>query len=110
MTRLLERNPEAVAAQAAGTPLVFEPTMEEARAESHAVICGCVQDLMDRTGLKARDIDFLIINCSLFSPTPSLCAMVSNHFKLRSDCKTCAILLLLMLLQMQMLGACRHGA
>ena len=36
-------------------------------------------------GLKPRDIDFLVLNCSLFSPTPSLTAMVINHFKMRSD-------------------------
>jgi predicted naringenin-chalcone synthase len=30
----------------------------------------------------------LIINCSLFSPTPSLCAMVSSHFGMRSDIST----------------------
>ena len=36
-------------------------------------------------GLKPRDIDFLVLNCSLFNPTPSLTAMVINHFKMRSD-------------------------
>lgn len=36
-------------------------------------------------GLKARDIDILVVNCSLFNPTPSLSAMVVNHFKMRSD-------------------------
>ena len=35
--------------------------------------------------MKPRDIDFLVLNCSLFSPTPSLTAMVINHFKMRSD-------------------------
>ena len=36
-------------------------------------------------GLKARDIDILVVNCSLFNPTPSLSAMIVNHFKMRSD-------------------------
>ena len=30
-------------------------------------------------------IDILIVNCSLFNPTPSLSAMVVNHFKMRSN-------------------------
>ena len=33
-------------------------------------------------------VDFLVINCSLFSPTPSLCAMAANKFKMRSDVRT----------------------
>ncbi len=35
--------------------------------------------------MKPRDIRILIVNCSLFNPTPSLAAMVINHFKLRSN-------------------------
>merc|ERR1712232_32844 len=29
--------------------------------------------------------DVLVINCSLFSPTPSLCAMVISEFGMRND-------------------------
>ena len=36
-------------------------------------------------GLKAKDIDILVVNCSLFNPTPSLSAMIVNHFKMRPD-------------------------
>jgi predicted naringenin-chalcone synthase len=45
----------------------------------------CVERLLASTGVKPKDIDVLVINCSLFSPTPSLCSMVINKFKLRSD-------------------------
>lgn len=75
-----------------GSPAVaaddWKPDMAGARAEAETVIFGCLRDLMARTGIKAREIDFLVINCSLFSPTPSLCAMVSNEFGLRPDCRT----------------------
>lgn len=29
-----------------------------------------------------------MINCSLFSPTPSLCALVANHFRMRSSLRS----------------------
>jgi 3-ketoacyl-CoA synthase len=45
----------------------------------------CVSQLLKNTGHSAKDIDILIVNCSLFSPTPSLCAMIINDFGMRSD-------------------------
>ena len=30
-------------------------------------------------------IDILVTNCSLYCPTPSLSAMIVNHFKMRSN-------------------------
>jgi len=59
-----------------------------AREEAQAVIFPMVRDVLKKTGLLPKEIDFLIINCSLFTPTPSLCALVSNEFGLREDVKT----------------------
>lgn len=64
------------------------PTMEDARAEAETVIFSSIESLMNKTGLKPKDIDILIVNCSLFSPTPSLSAMVINKYKLRSNIKS----------------------
>lgn len=36
-------------------------------------------------GVRPKDIGILVVNCSLFNPTPSLAAMVINHFKMRSN-------------------------
>ena len=33
---------------------------------------------MKKTGTDPRSIDILVVNCSLFSPTPSLCSMVRD--------------------------------
>jgi hypothetical protein len=60
-------------------------TIENARRESETVMFDCVRKLLKRTNTKAKDIDILVINCSLFSPTPSLCSMVINEFGMRSD-------------------------
>ncbi|KAL2551798.1 3-ketoacyl-CoA synthase 6 [Forsythia ovata] len=64
------------------------PTMEAAREEAQIVIFSAIDSLMQKTGIKAKDIDILIVNCSLFSPTPSLSAMVVNKYKLRSNIKS----------------------
>lgn len=65
-----------------------EPTMDDARDEAEEVIFQAVDALMEKTGIKPKDIDILIVNCSLFSPTPSLSAMVVNKYKLRSNIKS----------------------
>ncbi|CAA2980897.1 3-ketoacyl- synthase 6 [Olea europaea subsp. europaea] len=64
------------------------PTMEAARGEAEAVIFSAIDSLMQKTSIKPKDIDILIVNCSLFSPTPSLSAMVVNKYKLRSNIKS----------------------
>merc|ERR1719420_1479723 len=52
------------------------------------MMCKTVADLLAATGTAAEDIGIVIVNCSLFCPTPSLSAMLVNHFKMRSDCLT----------------------
>ncbi|KAJ9682901.1 hypothetical protein PVL29_018764 [Vitis rotundifolia] len=65
-----------------------KPTMEAARCEAELVIFSAIDDLLKKTGIKTKDIDILIVNCSLFSPTPSLSAMVINKYKLRSNIRS----------------------
>lgn len=59
--------------------------MDTAREEAEMVLYGAVEELLKKTGLKPRQIDVLVTNCSLFNPTPSLSAMIINHFKMRTD-------------------------
>ena len=58
---------------------------EAARKESEFVMFTIIADLLNKTKTDPKKIDILVINCSLFSPTPSLCSMVINHFNMRSD-------------------------
>lgn len=60
-------------------------TAEAARKEAETVIYDCVRNLLKKTGTHPSEIDILVVNCSLFSPTPSLCSMVVNEFGMRSD-------------------------
>jgi len=63
-------------------------TVDAAREEAKAVIFPLVKEALQRSGLFPTQIDILIINCSLFVPTPSLCALVCNEFNLREDVRT----------------------
>lgn len=61
------------------------PCMVEARKEAEVVMFGALDTLFDKTSVKPKDIGILIVNCSLFNPTPSLSAMIINHYKLRGN-------------------------
>lgn len=63
-------------------------SIEASRAEAEAIIFDVVEKALKRANVKPREIDYLIINCSLFSPTPSLCAMVLSKFDMRSNVAT----------------------
>ncbi|KMZ56767.1 3-ketoacyl-CoA synthase [Zostera marina] len=63
-------------------------TMEAARAEVELVIFSAIDDLVERTGLNPKNVDILVVNCSLYSPTPSLSAMIVNKYKMRSNVKS----------------------
>ena len=59
--------------------------MADARKETEDVIVGAIDELLDKTGVNPRDIGILVVNSSLFNPTPSLSAMVVNRYKLREN-------------------------
>ncbi|KAJ8442344.1 hypothetical protein Cgig2_018600 [Carnegiea gigantea] len=61
------------------------PSMESARKEAEEVMFGAIDELLAKTNVKPKDIGILVVNCSLFNPTPSLSAMIVNHYKLRGN-------------------------
>ncbi|KAL6623065.1 hypothetical protein ACP70R_032944 [Stipagrostis hirtigluma subsp. patula] len=64
-------------------------SMAEARAEAAAVMFGCLDALFAATGVDPRrDVAVLVVNCSLFNPTPSLASMVVHHYRMREDVKS----------------------
>jgi hypothetical protein len=56
--------------------------MEPARFEFAATCFPTIQELLDKAGVRADQVNFVITNSSLFNPTPSLSAMIVNHFKM----------------------------
>ncbi|KAG0570573.1 hypothetical protein M758_6G165100 [Ceratodon purpureus] len=61
------------------------PNMMKARLEAEQVMFGALDELFEKTGVKPKDIEILVVNCSLFNPTPSLSAMIINHYKMRGN-------------------------
>lgn len=59
-----------------------------AREEAELVLFGCLDALFARNKLDPKSIDLLVVNCSLFNPTPSLSAMLVNKYKMRSSVLT----------------------
>eukprot|EP00249_Psilotum_nudum_P031944 c46995_g1_i1 orf=452-2044(+) len=59
--------------------------MKESRAEAEMVMFGALDELFAKTKLRPKDVGVLVVNCSLFNPTPSLSAMIINHYKMRGN-------------------------
>lgn len=64
------------------------PSMATARQEACDVMFPAVEKALAEAGISPQAVDVLIVNCSLFNPTPSLSAMVVNHFKMRTNVVT----------------------
>ncbi|XP_027165043.1 3-ketoacyl-CoA synthase 20-like isoform X1 [Coffea eugenioides] len=62
-----------------------DPGMAEARKEAEMVMFGAIDELLEKTGVRAKDIGILVVNCGCFCPTPSLSSMIVNHYKLRTN-------------------------
>ncbi|CAO1943866.1 unnamed protein product [Urochloa humidicola] len=60
-------------------------SLRAAREESEAVVFGAVDGLLATTGVRAQDIGVVIVNSSLFSPTPSFASVVVNRYGMRHD-------------------------
>ncbi|XP_037423675.1 3-ketoacyl-CoA synthase 5-like [Triticum dicoccoides] len=92
MTRLLERSglgeetclPEAYHY----VPTHKYCTLENARAEFELVVFSAIDDLLAKTGIAPDAIGALVLNCSLFCPTPSLVDIIVNKYNLRSDIRS----------------------
>ena len=60
-------------------------TMKEARGEAEMVMFSTIDELFEKTKVRPKDVGVLVVNCGLFNPTPSLSAMVINHYTMRGN-------------------------
>uniref|UniRef100_A0A7N0ZRH9 3-ketoacyl-CoA synthase n=1 Tax=Kalanchoe fedtschenkoi TaxID=63787 RepID=A0A7N0ZRH9_KALFE len=59
------------------------------REESELLMFGALEDLFRNSGIGPGAIDILIVNCSLFSPAPSLPAMIVSKYRMsKTDFRT----------------------
>ncbi|OEL21810.1 3-ketoacyl-CoA synthase 6 [Dichanthelium oligosanthes] len=62
-----------------------DSSLQAAREEAELVIFSAIDEVFAKATVKPADIDVLIVNCSIFTPTPVFVDMVANRYKLRSD-------------------------
>ncbi|KAL6608060.1 hypothetical protein ACP70R_041123 [Stipagrostis hirtigluma subsp. patula] len=63
-------------------------SLAASREETELVIFSAVDDVFARTSVTPADIDVVIVNCSIFTPTPVFVDMVVNRYRLRADVKS----------------------
>ncbi|KAL0762505.1 hypothetical protein Bca101_078656 [Brassica carinata] len=69
--------------------VVFKPghkvNLRDGREEAAMVIFGAIDELLAATKINVKHIRILVLNCGVLNTTPSLSAMVINHYKLRHN-------------------------
>ncbi|XP_028757982.1 3-ketoacyl-CoA synthase 2 [Neltuma alba] len=57
----------------------------EAWKETETLLFGAIDELLEKTWVQSNEIGILVVNSSTFCPTPSLCDMIVNRYKLRHN-------------------------
>ena len=63
-------------------------SVEASRDETELVIFAAVDDVFARSTVTPADIDVVVANCSIFTPTPVFADMVVSRYKLRADVRS----------------------
>lgn len=69
--------------------IIFNPnhkiSIRDGREEAATVMFASVDTLLSTTRVHPRDIQIVIVNCGILNTTPSLSAMLINHYKLKHN-------------------------
>jgi 3-ketoacyl-CoA synthase len=60
-------------------------SLKASHSEAQTCIFGVADEIFSQGIVKPRDVSILVLNCSMYSPVPSLAAMVVNKYKMRKD-------------------------
>lgn len=63
----------------------IDRSLKACHAEAEEVIFGVADEIFAQGTVKPQDVSILVVNCSMYSPVPSLSAMVVNRYKMRKD-------------------------
>ena len=63
------------------------PTYEDGILEMEEFFFDSIEKVLSKTGISAKEIDVLVLNVSMLSPSPSLVSRIINHYKMRDDIK-----------------------
>ncbi|KAI3465428.1 hypothetical protein Pfo_022091 [Paulownia fortunei] len=73
-------------------PFIFEkegvPMLKSAILEAEEGIFSAIDAVLSKTLIDPLSIDIVIVTCGSFSHSPSLCSLIVNHYKLKTDVKT----------------------
>ncbi|XP_021295596.1 3-ketoacyl-CoA synthase 19-like [Herrania umbratica] len=64
------------------------PTEKDAHTEMDEIMFDTLDNLFAKTGVSPSEIDILVVDVSLFSPSPSLTSRIVNRYKMRDDIKS----------------------
>ncbi|XP_052145810.1 3-ketoacyl-CoA synthase 4-like [Oryza glaberrima] len=64
-------------------------THVEAIREAHMLFFPALDDLFAKIGVPLSSVGVVVVNCSGFCATPSLSAIITNHYGMPGDVKTC---------------------
>ncbi|KAJ0966519.1 hypothetical protein J5N97_023436 [Dioscorea zingiberensis] len=64
------------------------PTLDDSIEEMDDCFYATLDELFSKSGFSPQEIDVLVVNVSMFSPSPSLTSRIVNHYKMREDIKT----------------------
>ncbi|KAL7609314.1 3-ketoacyl-CoA synthase 6 [Lactuca sativa] len=64
------------------------PSIEASRNEAEIVIYSSLDSLFKKMELNPQEVDFLVVNTSVFAPIPSLTSMIMRRYNMREDVKT----------------------
>lgn len=64
------------------------PSLKDSLSEIEEIMYDTLDKLFAKTGVSPSEIDVLVVNVSLLSPSPSLTARIINRYKMKEDIKS----------------------